>query len=50
VDLKVLDVHVRPQLGTPLREVTRRLEDPLGRDGSVIDDVHGRHRPILVAL
>ena len=31
LELKVLDVHVRPHLGPPLGEVTRGLEDPVER-------------------
>ena len=44
----MLDVDVRPHLGPPLREVPRGLEDPLGSDGSLIDDVNCWHHPILV--
>jgi hypothetical protein len=48
VDLQVLDVHVRPHLGPPRREVPRGLEDLLGTDGRLIDDVNRWHRAILV--
>jgi hypothetical protein len=48
MDLKLLDVHVRPHLGAPLRQVPRGLKDPLGSDGSLINDVNRRHHPLLV--
>jgi hypothetical protein len=46
--MKVLDVHVGPHLGPPLGEVTRRRENPVGSDGSLIDNANRWHRPILV--
>ena len=48
VDLEVLHMHVRPHVGPPLREVPRGLEDPLGSDRSLVNDVNRWHHPILV--
>ena len=44
-----LHVDMAAKKTTPFApEVARCLEDPLGSDGSLIDDVHRWHHPILV--
>jgi hypothetical protein len=40
----VLDVHVGPELGPPLGEVTRGFENPLGGNRGPVDDVNLRPR------
>jgi PhnB protein len=41
-------VNVRPQLRAPLGEVPCGLEHSLRSDRSLVDDVNGRHHPIVV--